>query len=366
MVAQMKQPWQPSPVQFIQPGGQQRQGMGAQLGQQLLGKAVGGLGGKAAAGALAATPLAPIAPLLGLFANDGTAAVPQMDFGPDPLMLEDGGYISFADMFDGGGAGKSGPKFEGLPIVSEALNQFGVKPYGYEARKNASSAPQTSPRPMARPEASTTPIHTTPYEMEAQPYTTNWGDPTAPTRPQSDMASRYQKYATTAGASGQRVLPYGEWVSTQVSGFNYGTPKVPGYRGGSMGVDPMMYANGVDSVPAMLTPGEAVIPAPAAQDPMNQPAIEGMVDQGRAMNDGMRAPSPMGPQGLAASEPSEAMIIAGPLSGKTQREEMKLKQDMSLKEKAFTAEEKRKNEKHNLAMKQTKMKGALAMKQSQE
>ena len=70
--------------------------------------------------------------------------------------------------------------------------------------------------------------------------------------------------------------------------------------------------------------------------------------------------------GLAASEPSEAMIIAGPLSGKTKREEMKLMQDMSLKKKSWMKEEDRKDEKHDLAMKQTKMKGALAMKQSQE
>ena len=341
MVAQIKQAWQPSPVQFVQPGGGQRQGMGGQLGQQLLGKAVGGLGGKAAAGALAATPLAPIAPLLGLFANEGTTGVPEMDYGPDPLMLQDGSegifgdYISFGDMFDGGGAGKSGDKFEGLPIISEGLNQLGVNPYGYQARKDAwnkPSAPQESITPMAKP-TNTAPI------------------------PGSDDRE-YQAYVSLSGAQGKPVMPYEQWSQTRgtMRGFNYG----------STGVDPMMYANGVDSVPAMLTPGEAVIPAPAAQDPMNQPAIQGMVEQGRQMNDGMRAPSPMESGGLAASEPSEAMIIAGPLSGKTKREEMKLMQDMSLKKKSWMKEEDRKDEKHELAMKQTKMKGALAMKQSQE
>lgn len=39
-----------------------------------------------------------------------------------------------------------------------------------------------------------------------------------------------------------------------------------------------------DTVPALLAPGEAVIPAPAAQDPNNKPIIEDMVNQGRAMN----------------------------------------------------------------------------------
>ena len=156
--------------------------------------------------------------------------------------------------------------------------------------------------------------------------------------------------------------------------FQDGTMSVPEM---SYGPDPLMmagggfvpkrgYQEGVDSVPAMLTPEEAVIPAPAAQDPMNKPVIEGMVEQGRAMNDGMPAQSPMAPMGLEASEPSESMLIAGPLSGKAQREEMKLLQDMSLKKKSWMADEKRKEEAHQQKMKMDKMKGALAMKQSQE
>ena len=39
-----------------------------------------------------------------------------------------------------------------------------------------------------------------------------------------------------------------------------------------------------DTVPAMLTPGEAVIPAAAAQDPDNKPVIEKMIEEGRAKN----------------------------------------------------------------------------------
>jgi len=76
--------------------------------------------------------------------------------------------------------------------------------------------------------------------------------------------------------------------------FYGGTTKVPepmGYMGGTTGV-PYNYMNGTeevpgqrtgqDTVPAMLSPGEAVIPASAAQDPANQGAIEGMVEEGRA------------------------------------------------------------------------------------
>ena len=113
----------------------------------------------------------------------------------------------------------------------------------------------------------------------------------------------------------------------------------------------MGYQEGTDSVPAMLTPGEAVIPAPAAQDPANKDAIAGMVEQGRAMNDGMDAPSPM---------------QNGPLSGKTKREELKLMQDMSLKKKSWMADEKRKQEAHEQKMELDRQRASQAMRQSQE
>ena len=47
---------------------------------------------------------------------------------------------------------------------------------------------------------------------------------------------------------------------------------------------PGMIPKGTDTVPAMLTPGEAVIPAPAAQNPKNKKAIKRMVDEGRKKN----------------------------------------------------------------------------------
>jgi len=43
-----------------------------------------------------------------------------------------------------------------------------------------------------------------------------------------------------------------------------------------------------DTVPAMLTPGEAVIPQPAAQDPKNKPIIKRMVQEGREANNNPR------------------------------------------------------------------------------
>ncbi len=47
---------------------------------------------------------------------------------------------------------------------------------------------------------------------------------------------------------------------------------------------PGMVPKGTDTVPAMLTPGEAVIPAPAAQNPKNKKAIKKMVNEGRKAN----------------------------------------------------------------------------------
>lgn len=47
-------------------------------------------------------------------------------------------YLNARDMFDGGGAGKSGDEFEGGPF-SAILNALGVKPMGYRDRKAQSA-----------------------------------------------------------------------------------------------------------------------------------------------------------------------------------------------------------------------------------
>jgi lysozyme family protein len=52
----------------------------------------------------------------------------------------------------------------------------------------------------------------------------------------------------------------------------------------SLPQSPIFQAKGTDTVPAMLTPGEAVIPRAAAQDPKNKKAIKRMVEEGRQAN----------------------------------------------------------------------------------
>jgi len=152
---------------------------------------------------------------------------------------------------------------------------------------------------------------------------------------------------------------YKDGTSCVGGNCNCASCKARKYNYGTAGVKPttnMAYAGGTDSVPAMLTPGEAVIPAAAAQNPANKPMINSMVNEGRAAND------------MADGMPAEVDMtaMAGPLSGKAKREQMKLLQDMSFKKKAFEAEEQRKQQAFDQKMSQSEMKAMLAMRQSQE
>lgn len=54
-------------------------------------------------------------------------------------------FISLRDMFDGGGAGKAGTRFEGGGL-SELLNGLGIRPMGYQ---DTLSQMRSMPRPMA-------------------------------------------------------------------------------------------------------------------------------------------------------------------------------------------------------------------------
>ena len=73
--------------------------------------------------------------------EEAAAAVERGDrdkhsFGAVPAGDGRGGFISFADLFDGGGAGRSGPTFEGPLLATKALNALGIKPRGYWDRYN--------------------------------------------------------------------------------------------------------------------------------------------------------------------------------------------------------------------------------------
>lgn len=62
-------------------------------------------------------------------------------------------FKNMRDMFDGGGAGRSGKTFEGGPF-SNILNALAVRPYGYNQRQQNALrmvAPQPMPRQMYVP-----------------------------------------------------------------------------------------------------------------------------------------------------------------------------------------------------------------------
>jgi len=204
-----------------------------------------------------------------------------------------------------------------------------------------------------------------------------------------------QALASTAGVAATAALGPAGFLAAPAMGvllgslFNNGTTSVPGYMNGTQdvpemdyGPDPlqgymngtdyvgynqgtnMAYAGGTDSVPAMLTPGEAVIPAAAAQNPQNKPAINAMVAEGRQANAVANSTAFLndGTQEVSEAMPQEPMM--GPLSDKSQREQMKVLQDMSLKKKAWEAEEARKQKAFEQKYAHNDMKAMLSMRQS--
>ena len=92
--------------------------------------------------------------------------------------------------------------------------------------------------------------------------------PIAQLRDKAIGAALSKGLSTAAGSVG------GPWGALVGSLFNDGEDYVGEKK----------YAQGKDTVPAKLTPGEAVIPAPAAQDPQFKPLIDLMIAEGRKDN----------------------------------------------------------------------------------
>jgi len=98
----------------------------------------------------------------------------------------------------------------------------------------------------------------TPMALQGGGQGINKGDPTGDMA--RTLATSYITGLPMFGYSGTTKVP---------QNYMAGIEEIPGQR------------TAQDTVPAMLSPGEAVIPASAAQDPANQGAIEGMVQEGR-------------------------------------------------------------------------------------
>lgn len=143
-----------------------------------------------------------------------------------------GGYDSMRDRFDGGGPGASGPKFEG-GMTSGLMNFLGVKPLGSQGAEPAQSsqpAPQASPY-SAPAAASPKPMYTRTIPAAGTPFGTPF---------------------TTVGMLGadrQRTQDASQSVP-----FTDYTPTVP--------KPPYAYASGgaASAVPIVAAGGEYVIP----------------------------------------------------------------------------------------------------------
>jgi len=160
--------------------------------------------------------------------------------------------------------------------------------------------------------------------------------------------------------NGTQSVPEMDYGPDPLQGYMNGTDYV-GYNQGTN----MAYAGGTDSVPAMLTPGEAVIPAAAAQNPQNKPAINAMVAEGRQANAVANSTAYLnnGTNGIAYLNPGTNNVapteMLGPMSDKSQREErksqmeeMKNLQEMSLKKKAWESKQAMNQEIHELKLAQ--------------
>jgi len=136
-------------------------------------------------------------------------------------------------------------------------------------------------------------------------------------------------------------------------GFSNGTNSVPGYMNGTSSITPttaMHLAGGKDTVPALLVPGEAVIGSAAAQNPANTADINRMLNETKSANLFAEGKDPNNFEKLP--EGNQMASMSGPLSDKTQREQMLSLQKMSLINKAAEAEEARKQEIHELKLAQ--------------
>jgi len=88
-----------------------------------------------------------------------------------------GDFINARDMFDGGGAGKAGPEFEG-GAISPLLNQLGIKPAGYRDRMQGQARPPMASTSMGVPAPA--PVQVTPLPPQQRPMTAtaaNYGPP---------------------------------------------------------------------------------------------------------------------------------------------------------------------------------------------
>ena len=116
------------------------------------------------------------------------------------------------DMFNGGGMGASGDKFQGLGGYSGLLNLLGVKPAGAQDRGTLSSymeALQAASQPQMQPQAPYTPPMQPQPPMQP-PTATSAAVPPASTYPLSDFGDLLRRMQEQGIQPGYQPQPYVE------------------------------------------------------------------------------------------------------------------------------------------------------------
>ena len=100
----------------------------------------------------------------------------------------------------------------------------------------------------------------------------------------ADSTKQRQQAAPPTATLATSISPQARWEAAQAAkrqrGYNHGTAGAPPHpMTGKAPTNPE--AGPSDTVPTMLTPGEAVIPREAAQNPKNKPLINALIQEGR-------------------------------------------------------------------------------------
>ncbi len=238
-----------------------------------------------------------------------------------------GGYTGLRDMFDGGGAGRSGATFSGGGVLSRAGNAMGIAPAGQggggsynpggintndpSSRLNrtaaALSAPQGAPTAQDRPVTKTTPAAPAPMPVRAEREGRS-AQSVAPVLPVVELPPTTPAVIPPSGGSDFMDSSNLLLIGAEISRRNAERSRVPTYEaGGYVGKDgapirpstasldlPPALARMLDMPMQSYAAGGMVGPGGMPQRPMASPMAMNVAQQGGAPVVGL---APQGGQG---------------------------------------------------------------------
>jgi len=142
---------------------------------------------------------------------------PAQEFKGRGLMDDQKRYKNFADMFDGGGMGRSGDKFEGGGLLSMLGNALGIAPYGAQRERDLEMASKVAAGVALKPEVAQPVIRA---EEMAYGGRGDYGMPQQPMqyggRGDYGMPQQPMQY----GGRGPAGMPYPEFAQDELSRQN--------------------------------------------------------------------------------------------------------------------------------------------------